>query len=217
MKIDNSMTTSLFEVTVEDILLERTYTTGLSSTGGAEKQYFFPRYLAADNQPSLQIQEMLLGGIWSRDDRLMPSDPLTLTWSLKVDSRSPGYFDLYEKNAPDFPHLGLDNQSGIDNARLDLTRSFEEIESHANLKFIEVAEDNDNSVGDISIQFYQGYSGNQGSVLMNYSNDKPSSMKFINSDNYDLANNIRGYYLVLHELLHSVGFGHPFETACRPG
>ena len=222
---DNSITTSLINVEVKNIDLERTYSgQSLFTTGGVSKQEFFPRHLAAANQPELKIQEMLLGGIWLRDSTLTSTDPLTLTWSLKVDNASPGYSNPFsdEPGYTNLPPLGLNDQAGIENAREDLERSFAVLEDNANLKFIEVGEDA-NGVGDISIQLYQTFGSNRGNVLMNYgssTNAHPAAMKFAVSNNYNFVDEDRGgsYYLVLHEILHSVGFGHPFEShAYWPG
>ena len=205
---DSSITRKQFNITVQDITLERSYTGGgLSTSGGAEKRSFFLNHLALDNLPRLEIQEMLLGGMWSRTGQ--PIGPITLTWSLKVDSNSPSYGVPFNQENPAGPPLASDNQSGIDNTRRGLELSFAELENNANLKFIEVAEDT-TSVGDISIQVYASLESIvRGSVLLNYHNNNlAAEMRFTSLNNYNLNNS----YLVLHELLHSVGFGHPFES-----
>ena len=213
---DNTTTQHQFEITVQDIALESTFTYPGSDDdwindyvqGGASRDIFLPTQVEPDQLPRLEMQEIISGGLWSKQGE---TGPITLTWSL----------ELAETLVTRWGSTSLtsDNQSGIDNARAGLEWGFDEIEKVANLKFIEVME-TDTGIGDISIgvSHTTGLSGGRqsgvGYMHVNTAGSPEYAEIGLSTGESDYS--LPCLQITLHEMMHALGFKHPFDTHGAP-
>ena len=212
-------------ITVEDIVLENKYTTMAdtpgsanhhpSVAGGVSKMLIEPHDFLEDELPPIEIQEIIWGPLWKKTSLA----PITLTWSLDLnleearDTYSRNYIEANNRNFEPTTNLNSENQAGIDRAREDLQRAFDEIERAANLKFIEVNED-DTNVGDISIKIaartYPDEDGPRsifGAAFLGAGSPQ-AVVYFMTIEDHSLPTHTH----VLHELLHVLGVAHPFDA-----
>ena len=194
-----------FAISVEDILLEKTYVSATSTEGGARKLHTTADDFLPEQLPRLEVQELVLGNLWGRSS---PIGPLTLTWSIDLAGAQ-------VKTEVPLPN----SQSHIDLVRPVIERAFEKAESAANLKFIEVMDGGNsagNSVGDISFRIrYDPTRTNGEENPLRHSGDAAlhasRGLALINlvtpSSGYDLNS-----YLAVHEIGHILGLGHPFDA-----
>ena len=111
ISVSDSSATQHFAISVEDILLEKTYTSDTSAEGGARKFRIHADDFLPEQLPRLEVQELILGEMWGRG---YPIGPLTLTWSLDLDRAASG--DLIPIR---------DTQAQIDAVRPMIERAFE--------------------------------------------------------------------------------------------
>ena len=186
---DSSVVRHHFAITVEDIRFENTFKGGGRRTVGDERRFSISRdEFSPEELPRVEIQEIMLGYyIWKRS---YPEEgPITITWSLEVDENE--------------SILTPDNQLAIDNAREVFENAFAEFEQAANLKFIEVMQDDTRDpgarVGDISVlvplrHIFGGLGGGNFVLVLG-----------------DRDGNVSNSTAV-HEIAHSLGLDHPFES-----
>ncbi|XDZ65498.1 cadherin domain-containing protein [Alphaproteobacteria bacterium LSUCC0684] len=148
-----------------------------------------------DKLPSPIVQSVIKGSAFT-----MPSaGPLVITWSLNIDIR----------NRIDNKTLFKD-QADIDLARAMVERTLAEFEAAANLKFIEVGWDPDNSIkGDVTVNMvptssYGSYFGIATSHSVSLALPKTrSTTGFTMEDS-------QTYHLMTHEWGHVLGLAHPY-------
>ena len=175
-------------ITVDDINREMTAAEWVATTDEADYFTFSPTDVQ-NILPNNDFVQYILGG---PAYALPANGPLILTWSLVLPASPRDGFTSQSIPA-------TTNQERIDKARSYLERAFDEFESVANLKFIEVADGTD-KVGDIRIIWGETAS----SFAVDVGANLPSSMR--------LSTNAV-YTTYLHEIGHMMGLKHPFSSS----
>ena len=151
---------------------------------------------SGDNPTELAISHVMSGYVW----RMPVIGPLVLTWSMAT---------YLSPDAPrDTKHLV--SQAQIDKVRILINRAFGEFENAANLRFIEVDE-NQFGMGHIRFQFASDGRNSAFYPGTNLgSHDKWTvilSKMMLNSEAEYIS-----YGYVLHEIGHALGLSHPWDS-----